>query len=107
MRLGDRDRVVVPTGGTVDRGAELLVAVRPERIQVHTGNVTANGASRVSGKVDEVVYLGTLTQFHVTTVAGATIVAHRLSDEGAAGIGHGQAVTLVWDRDDASILHGT
>jgi spermidine/putrescine transport system ATP-binding protein len=105
MRLGDRDRVIVPAGGSVGTGAELLVAVRPERVRVHLGDAAGNGGSRVTGHVDDVVYLGTLTQFHIATAAGATIVAHRLSDEDAAGIDRGQAVTLTWDREDASILH--
>jgi spermidine/putrescine transport system ATP-binding protein len=105
MRLGDRDRVIVPAGGSVGQGAQLLVAVRPERVRVHVADVATNGGSRVAGRVDDVVYLGTLTQFHIATAAGATIVAHRLSDEDTAGIDRGQAVTLTWDREDASILH--
>jgi spermidine/putrescine transport system ATP-binding protein len=105
MRIGDRDRIVVPTGGSVSQGAEVLVAVRPERVRLHVGDPAANGGSRVAGRIDDVVYLGTLTQFRVSIATGATIVAHRLSDEETAGLGHGQAVTLTWDRDDASILH--
>ena len=105
MRIGDRDRIVVPTGGSVARGAEILVAVRPERVRVHAGDIAGNGGSRISGRIDDVVYLGTLTQFRVSVATGATIVAHRLSDEETAGLGQGQAVTLTWDRDDASILH--
>src|SRR5829696_8121294 len=105
MRLGDRDRVIVPAGGSVGQGAQLLVAVRPERVRVHIADVATNGGSRVAGRVDDVVYLGTLTQFHIATAAGATIVAHRLSDEDTAGIDRGQSVTLTWDREDASILH--
>jgi spermidine/putrescine transport system ATP-binding protein len=105
MRVSERDRVVVPGGGSVAPGSELLVAVRPERIRVHLGDVATNGGSRVTGRIDDVIYLGTLTQFHIATDAGARIVAHRLSDEDTAGIGHGQVVTLTWDREDASILH--
>src|SRR5829696_8604348 len=105
MRLGDRDRVIVPAGGSIGEGAQLLVAVRPERVRVHVADVATNGGSRVAGRVDDVVYLGTLTQFHIATAAGATIVAHRLSDEDTAGIDRGQSVTLTWDREDASILH--
>jgi spermidine/putrescine transport system ATP-binding protein len=107
MRLGDRDRVVVPTGGGLAEGTELLVAVRPERVRVHVGNAASDGASCVSGRVDDVVYLGTLTQFHVTTRTGGTIVAHRLSDDATGEIGQGQTVTLTWERDDAAILHQT
>jgi spermidine/putrescine transport system ATP-binding protein len=105
MRINDRDRVVVPSGGSVAAGSELLVAVRPERVRVHLGDVATNGGSRVTGRVDDVIYLGTLTQFHIATDEGARIVAHRLSDEDTAGIDHGQVVTLTWDREDASILH--
>jgi spermidine/putrescine transport system ATP-binding protein len=106
MRLGDRDRIVVRTGDGVATGAELLVAVRPERVRVVADDAGADGGSRVVGRVEDVVYLGTLTQFHVAIASGATIVAHRLSDERAAGIERGQAVTIAWDRDDASVLHG-
>jgi ABC-type Fe3+/spermidine/putrescine transport system ATPase subunit len=58
----------------------------------------------VTGKVAQVVYLGTLTQFHVDTRIGKRFVVHRLSDEETAGVAEGDTVTLTWTREDASIL---
>jgi len=112
MRIDDRERIVVPAAGaTVGTGATLLVAVRPERIGLAPGEVDGDGgggagASRLTGKVAQVVYLGTLTQFHVDTRIGKRFVVHRLSDEGTAGVVEGDTVTLTWARDDASVLRG-
>jgi spermidine/putrescine transport system ATP-binding protein len=110
MRIDDRERIVVPAAGaTAGTGATLLVAVRPERIGLAPGEVDGTGASsasRLTGKVAQVVYLGTLTQFHVDTRSDKRVVVHRLSDEGTAGVVEGDTVTLTWDRDDASVLRG-
>jgi spermidine/putrescine transport system ATP-binding protein len=110
MRIDDRERIVVPAAGaTAGTGATLLVAVRPERIGLAPGEVDGTGASsasRLTGKVAQVVYLGTLTQFHVDTRIAKRFVVHRLSDEGTAGVVEGDTVTLTWARDDASVLRG-
>jgi spermidine/putrescine transport system ATP-binding protein len=110
MRIDDRERIIVPAAGaTAGTGATLLVAVRPERIGLAPGEVDGTGASsasRLTGKVAQVVYLGTLTQFHVDTRIDKRFVVHRLSDEGTAGVVEGDTVTLTWARDDASVLRG-
>jgi spermidine/putrescine transport system ATP-binding protein len=103
MRIDDAERIVVPAVGAGE-GAMLLVAVRPERIQLEPGETDGAAGSRVTGKVAQVVYLGTLTQFHVDTRIGKRFVVHRLSDEGTAGVAEGDTVTLTWTREDASIL---
>jgi spermidine/putrescine transport system ATP-binding protein len=103
MRIDDAERIVVPAAGA-GAGAVLLVAVRPERIRLEPGETDGAAGSRVTGKVGQVVYLGTLTQFHVDTRIGKRFVVHRLSDEGTAGVAEGDTVTLTWTRDDASIL---
>jgi spermidine/putrescine transport system ATP-binding protein len=99
--MGDGQRIVVPGGS---KGDEVLVAVRPERIRIARGDVEPDAVSRVRGRVSQVVYLGTLTQFHVEASSGERLVVHRLSDEGAGSIGAGDDVTLAWDREDAAIL---
>ena len=71
MKVNDGDRIVVPVGpaGTeAGVGSSLLVAVRPERVELAVGDAATNGGSRLSGTVAQVVYLGTLTQFYVDTV---------------------------------------
>jgi spermidine/putrescine transport system ATP-binding protein len=105
MRIDEKERIVVPaTGASAGTGATLLVAVRPERIRLQPGDGDGADASRITGSVAQVVYLGTLTQFHVDTRIGKRFVVHRLSDEVTAGVREGAPVTLSWDRDDASIL---
>ena len=83
MRVGEGERVVVPSAETgVAAGAAVLVAVRPERIAITDAGPAPEGdASRVGGTVAQVVYLGTLTQFHVDTTLGTRLIAHRLSDD--------------------------
>jgi len=107
MRVDERDRIVVPTAQTgVAAGATALVAVRPERVEVlRAGEEPTDGDSRLRGTVAQVVYLGTLTQFHVDTILGKRLIAHRLSDDRAGEFAQGDEVTLTWAREDASILH--
>jgi spermidine/putrescine transport system ATP-binding protein len=106
MRIGDRERIVVRTGEPASAvGSTLTIAVRPERVRLARPGEEPAG-SRVAGTVRQVVYLGTLTQFHVETSTGASLIAHRLSDGTTAAIGEGDPVVLAWDEDDAAILRG-
>ncbi len=104
MRIGERDRIVVPTNGTVSAGSNLLIAVRPERVRVHPRTHDAGDGSLVSGTIAQIVYLGTLTQFHIETPLSRRLVAHELSNERTASLAEGQPVTLTWELEDASIL---
>jgi hypothetical protein len=61
--------------------------------------------SRLSGTVEQVVYLGTLTQFHVATSLGSRLIVHELSGERSSELREGDRVTLAWERDDSSVLH--
>jgi ABC-type Fe3+/spermidine/putrescine transport system ATPase subunit len=109
MRVSDRDRIVVPVGPTgtdAAVGSSVLVAVRPERVELADGEAATNGASRLSGTVRQVVYLGTLTQFHVDTALGEGIVVHHLSDDRSSTVREGDQVVLTWARDDAAVLGG-
>jgi spermidine/putrescine transport system ATP-binding protein len=105
LTINDTDRVVAPaTGHDLATGSLALVAVRPERIAISRGATEANGGSRLSGTVAQVVYLGTLTQFHVDTSAGKTFVVHQLSTEGSEAIDEQDEVTLTWPVEDSAVL---
>jgi hypothetical protein len=107
MKIGDGDRIVVPVGPTgtdAAVGSSLLVAVRPERVELAAGDALTNGASRLSGTIGQVVYLGTLTQFHVDTSIGKRLIVHHLSDDRSSSVREGDAVVLTWARDDAAVL---
>jgi spermidine/putrescine transport system ATP-binding protein len=106
MKVDERDRVVVPVGPTgtdAGVGSSLLVAVRPERVELASGDATP-GSSRLSGTVAQVVYLGTLTQFHVDTSIGKRLIVHRLSDDRSSTVQQGDEVVLTWAREDAAVL---
>ncbi len=63
--------------------------------------------SRLEGVVAEVVYLGSLTQFHVDTKVGR-VVSHRMNEgDGPRGIDSGRNVVLTWPVYDSAVLAGT
>lgn len=108
MKVSERDRIVVPgdaATGDAAVGGSLLVAVRPERVEIVGGTAAvSDGGSHLSGTVGQVVYLGTLTQFHVDTSIGERLVVHHLSDDRSSEIGEGDQVVLRWAREDAAVL---
>ncbi len=107
MRVGERERVVVPVGSDARSGEAVRIAVRPERVLIGTEDGPApEGGSRLAGTIAELVYLGMYTQFHVDTAAGR-VVSHRLADETrAARLEPGAKVVLSWEAEDASVLSG-
>jgi len=106
MRVSDRERIVVPRAGVdVGQGTDLLVAVRPERIWLRSEDVEFEAhESRLTGTIAQVVYLGTLTQFHVETTLNRRLIVHELSDASLSEAQAGDKVTLTWARDDSAIL---
>jgi spermidine/putrescine transport system ATP-binding protein len=104
MRIGERERLVVPVGSTTRPGDSIRIAVRPERVEIAAvdGHVE-EGGSRLEGTIAEVVYLGMYTQFHTDTSAGR-VVSHRLADESLAPFAAESRVALSWKPEDASLL---
>jgi spermidine/putrescine transport system ATP-binding protein len=99
MRLGDGDRIVVPT--TEHRAGDTFqAAVRPERVQVDAA--ASDGGSEIHGTVAELVYLGMYTQVGVDTSAGR-LFSHRLADE-VASLEEGARITLTWDAEHTAPL---
>ncbi|HEY7196700.1 MAG TPA: ABC transporter ATP-binding protein [Gaiellaceae bacterium] len=106
MSLGEGARLAVSAPNGTKTGATLKVAVRPERIRIEPADGRApEGGSRLDGTIVELVYLGSLTQFHVDTQAGR-IVSHCLTDESAARLEEGRRVSLTWAPEHASVLSG-
>jgi spermidine/putrescine transport system ATP-binding protein len=104
MRLGENERVVVAVGDGHRPGETLRAAVRPERVQIEAaGRPILDGGSRVEGTIEEIVFLGMYTQFHVDTSAGR-LVSHRMADELHAPLETGARVALSWEPEQASLL---
>jgi spermidine/putrescine transport system ATP-binding protein len=100
-RLGEDERVVVPVGSEVQRGASIRVGVRPERVRL--GPPGADTGSHLAGTLAEVVYLGMYTQLHVDTRAGR-VVCNRLADQSPAPLEPGTGLELSWDADESYVL---
>jgi spermidine/putrescine transport system ATP-binding protein len=107
-RVAPNERLVVDGNGR-RAGDSLKLAVRPERIRVDvTGRPAPEDGSRLEGVVAEVVYLGSLTQFHVDTKLGR-VVSYRMNEGGTGdvtGIESGREVVLTWSADDCAVLAG-
>jgi spermidine/putrescine transport system ATP-binding protein len=104
MRVSDDERIVVPVvSATV--GDRLTVAVRPEQVRIDPEHRNApEGGSRLRGVIEQVVYLGTLTQFHVAAKLGTRVLVHRLNDEDTGAFRKGDRVVVSWGRDHGSVL---
>ena len=98
--LGEGDRVLAPAGHAL--GEPVRLTIRPEHVQVGTAPASA---SRLTGTLADVVYLGMYTQLHVDTRVGR-IVSHRLASEPAARLQPGATVTVWWSPDEATATLG-
>jgi hypothetical protein len=57
----------------------------------------------LEGILADVVYLGSLTQFHVDTKLGR-VVSFRMNDEGSLPLEAGRNVVLTWPVEYGSVL---
>ena len=103
MELGEGMRLVArePSG----RPGPLRITVRPEKIRIGVGE--ANGGSRVSGRVVEQIYLGSVSQTVVETPRGDRITVHELSDDEAATLAPGEQVVLSWHERHSLVVEET
>jgi spermidine/putrescine transport system ATP-binding protein len=114
IEFGDGERIIVPAPDARP-GDKLEITVRPEKITLtsdapaNPGRGGAGGAAgagsrrenacALRGTVTEVVYLGTSTNYNVTTSAGAEVVVFSQNMSAAAQQPpqRGDAVWLHWD----------
>jgi spermidine/putrescine transport system ATP-binding protein len=104
IEVSPDERIVLPlrrAAGPGDRAAgsgdEVELTVRPEKIVI-TGGPPGTDGSVLRGTVAEVVYLGTSTNFSVTTTTGAEMVVFRQnSASGDSQPARGETVWLSWD----------
>jgi spermidine/putrescine transport system ATP-binding protein len=104
IEVSPDERIVLPlrrASGSQDRavgsGDEVELTVRPEKIMITSGPPGTEG-SVLRGTVTEVVYLGTSTNFSVTTTTGADMVVFQQnSTSGQSQPDRGEAVWLSWD----------
>jgi spermidine/putrescine transport system ATP-binding protein len=95
--------VRVPSETRVDRGRQVVVAVRPERVSIQPDSPDPRA---VRGMIEEVVYTGTDTRYLVRLTEG-TVVTVRQQNTGAgagASFPAGQSVYLHWQPESSQLL---
>jgi hypothetical protein len=102
VTIGGHDAVATaPDGGEIgDR-----VVIRPERLKVFT-DAAAVPASlpRLPGIVDEVIYVGPISQVKIRLPHGPAVQALLMNDAGASTLTSGTPVTLGLDAESVRLL---
>ena len=100
--LGEGMRLTCVDSGLAG-GNELTITIRPEKIKLVEG--TDGDGSRVTGKVLENVYLGSMTQLIVEIQTGERLIVHQLNDEsGREPVAPGAEVTLGWATEHSFVI---
>jgi spermidine/putrescine transport system ATP-binding protein len=101
IEVSPEERILVPVGRAgLEPGSPVELTVRPEKIEISAGRPASSGCV-LRGAVTEVVYLGTSTNFSVTTTTGADIVVFQQNSAAAAGdvATRGDNVWLSWQPE--------
>ena len=108
MRLGETQRIVAPASRATRPGAELRLAVRPERVRIEPADGRSpDGGARLEGAIVEQVYLGGITHFYVDADRVGRVVSHRLADDEVGRLEPGRRVVLTWPPEHAYVLAGS
>ncbi len=78
MRLDQGQRMLAPDPGTTT--SPVQITVRPEKVKLANGDVP-DDFSMILGKVEDVVYLGSMTELIVRLATGEQLAVHQLNDE--------------------------
>ncbi len=105
ITVSDDERIVVPVRHRkVASGEQLELTVRPEKIELNADRPGA-GDCALRGTVTEVVYLGTSTNFAVTTTTGADVVVFQQNSASAGDIAsRGDTVWLSWQSQHSYLI---
>ena len=102
MELGDGMRIVAPDGGGSERA--LQITIRPEKMRIAGPEPAPEGCSRVGGRVEDILYLGSMTQYVVALPTGERLTVHRLNDSGEETLMQGSPVTLTWPPEHSFVI---
>jgi spermidine/putrescine transport system ATP-binding protein len=107
--LGPDQRVLVADVVDAREGQDVEVAVRPEKIVLRTEqDPPPSDRSALRVKVDEVVYLGTSTQYRTVTDGGDVLAVYRQNASAIPGadVLAGQVGWLEWPPEHSYVLGG-
>lgn len=97
----------IPDGLDLVPGAAATVAVRPEKVRFVSEGEQTGGSNILDGRVVEVIYLGTHSQFVVALPGGGRLTVHRQNDAGGTATGGvGADVRVGFGAAQAAVLVG-
>ena len=108
--LGPDQRVLVADPGEARDGQDVELAIRPEKIVLRTEqDPPASDRSALRVRVDEVVYLGTSTQYRTVTDGGDAVAVYRQNASATPGadVLAGQVGWLEWPPEHSYVLGGS
>jgi spermidine/putrescine transport system ATP-binding protein len=102
--------VLVADAGHAREGQDVELTVRPEKIVLRTEqDPPPPDRTALRAKVDEVVYLGTSTQYRTVTDGGDAIAVYRQNASATPGadVLAGQVGWLEWPPEHSYVLGGS
>jgi len=105
IEVSSDERIVVPLRGVqAGVGDNLEITVRPEEIEL-TAERPATAGCALRGTITEVVYLGTSTNFTVSTTTGADMVVFQQNSAAAGHVaGRGDSIWLSWQPEHSYLI---
>ena len=107
--LGPDERVLVADAGQAQPGQEVELAVRPEKVVLRAEqDPPPPGQCALRGRVTEIVYLGTSTQYRTVTDGGQAVAVYRQNTSATPGadVLTGQVGWLEWPPEHSYVLGG-
>jgi spermidine/putrescine transport system ATP-binding protein len=107
--LGPDQRVLVADAAHAGDGQDVELAIRPEKIVLRTEqDPPPPDRSALKVRVDEVVYLGTSTQYRTVTDGGDAVTVYRQNASATPGadVLAGQVGWLEWPPEHTYVLGG-
>ena len=104
MSVGE-GRVMARVGASVHVGTAVRAAVRPERVALGPASRPVHpDGSVVYGTVEEVIYLGSVSLFHLDVPGLGQLVSQRMSHEEESAFQTGDPVSASWEPAHTLVL---
>ena len=100
LRLGEF--LLEAEAGALDATGAVKLAIRPERVHLHP--YEDEGANRVPGMVERIVFLGSTTHVYVRLATGSALQALIRNDGGALPYSQGTPVSVGLPADALRVL---
>ncbi|MDI5929668.1 ABC transporter ATP-binding protein [Rhizobium leguminosarum] len=107
---GDRHLLVTPNGTfaaprstRLDGASRAAISVRPEQMRIVTGHQGASEANVVSGRVSQIIYIGSSRKVEVALKDGS-VVQVREQPRDQVNISEGEEVAICWPRAASNLL---